>query len=561
MAQGDKLNFWRRHPLIIVFSTALVLRGMFALFYHCSPFSYYHLLPGLDMETLLRFGEWGTPENHFFFTLHRLQVFTFWKLNGNVHPVMWHVLFQALLGAAGAAMVGAAALRLTGKKHLALLSGVVWALNPVELMYEFTTLQDSLVNFGIILSIFAFLEARKRHFAPLFALGAGAAAGVAATGRPVAIGLVLCLGVWNLYYLYHRKLPLKRILFFAGGVLAVWGVFSTVNLIVIKRFNCFFNPVSYAVAVNTTPASASGAPAPVSSVPPLVKTVFKMVLRTPQLLSPEEIPENLNIHFLRTKIPFLRVPFEFYPLFAAAAILFLLLTGRWKKKEGFLLVPVFALAVFLCIREPIGRYRLLLLPWFTLLTVWLFSYFSAKKSRLPLCLIVSGVLIFIGCTLTAHPLRGADFFAWGMALEKEAGKTTPEAMKEFKAAFLLKPDTNHAVSLITRAMKANDRTLAQGTAQRWMAATGNSTLACYYAALAAFPEMNKMEQHFSLVKEKELPQKLRFRYFLMQGDIMYRKRRFSEAAVYYKSALQLPEGTPAQRSYATQMIQKTEKKK
>ena len=534
---------------------------MFALFYHCSPFSYYHLLPGLDMETLLRFGEWGRTENHFFFTLHRLQVFTFWKLNGNVHPVMWHVLFQALLGAAGAAMVGAAALRLTGKKHLALLSGVVWALNPVELMYEFTTLQDSLVNFGIILSIFAFLEARKRHFAPLFALGAGAAAGVAATGRPVAIGLVLCLGVWNLYYLYHRKLPLKRILFFAGGVLAVWGVFSTVNLIVIKRFNCFFNPVSYAVAVNTTPAAASGAPAPVSSVPPLVKTVFKMVLRTPQLLSPEEIPENLNIHFLRTKIPFFRIPFEFIPLCAAAAILFMLATGRWKKKEGFLLVPVFALAVFLCIREPIGRYRLLLLPWFTLLTVWLFSYFSAKKSRLPLCLIVSGVLIFIGCTLTAHPLRGADHFAWGMALEKEAGETTPEAMKEFKAAFLLKPDTNHAVSLITRAMTANDRTLAQETARKWMAVTGNSTLSCYYAALAAFPEMNKMEHLFSLVKEKELPPKLRFRCFLLQGDIMYRKRRFSEAAVFYKSALQLPEGTPAQRSYATQMIQKTEKKK
>ena len=560
MAQGGKLNFWRRHPLIIVFSTALVLRGMFALFYHCSPFSYYHLLPGLDMETLLRFGEWGRTENHFFFTLHRLQVFTFWKLNGNVHPVMWHVLFQALLGAAGAAMVGAAALRLTGKKHLALLSGVVWALNPVELMYEFTTLQDSLVNFGIILSIFAFLEARKRYFAPLFALGAGAAAGVAATGRPVAIGLVLCLGVWNLYYLYHRKLPLKRILFFAGGVLAVWGVFSTVNLIVIKRFNCFFNPVSYAVAVNTTPASASGAPAPVSSVPPLVKTVFKMALRTPQLLSPEEIPENLNIHFLRTKIPFFRIPFEFIPPCAAAAILFLLGTGRWKKKEGFLLLPVFALALFLCIREPIGRYRLLLLPWFTILAVWLFSYL-AQKNKGGVMILTLAMLLFGTCALQAPCLRGADHFAWGLALEKEAGKTTPEAMKEFKAAFLLKPDTNHAVSLITRAMTANDRELAQGTAQRWMAATGNSTLACYYAALAAFPEMNKMEQHFSLVKEKELPPKLRFRCFLLQGDIMYRKRRFSEAAVFYKSALQLPEGTPAQRSYATQMIQKTEKKK
>ena len=204
--------------------------------------------------------------------------------------------------------------------------------------------------------------------------------GIAATGRPVAIGLVLCLGVWNLYYLHRRKLPLKRVLFFAGGVLALWGVFSTVNLIVIKKFNCFFNPVSYAVAVNTTPAAVHGSSKKTFELPPLLKTVCKMALRTPRLLSPQEIPENLNIHFLRAKIPFFRIPYAFIPLCAAAAILFLLLTGRWKKKEGFLLVPIFALAVFLCIREPIGRYRLLLLPWFTLLTVWLFSYFSAKKA-------------------------------------------------------------------------------------------------------------------------------------------------------------------------------------
>ena len=561
MAEGDQLNFLRRHPLITVFSTALVLRGAFALFYLSSPFRFYHTLPGLDMETLLRFGEWGTPGNSFFFTLHRLQVFLFWKLNNGLHPVMWHVLWQSFLGAAGAAMLTAAALKLTGKRYIALIAGILWALNPVELMYEFTTLQDSLVNFGIILTIFAFLEARKRHFFPLYALAAGAAAGVAATGRPVAIGLVFTLGMWNLYYLYRRKLPLKRVLFFAGGVLLVWGLFAGVNGVVSKRFNCFFNPVAYAVSVNTAPAAASNvpAPAPSFSLPPLVKTVFKMVLRTPRLLSPEEIPENLNIHFLRTKIPFFRTPYEFIPPGAAAALLFLLLTGRWKKKEGFLLLPVLSLALFLCIREPIGRYRLLLLPWFTLLTVCFFSYFIEKRKGI--CLFpVAAMLLFFLTALYVPPIRGADHFAWALALEKEAGKTTPEAMKEFKKAFLRKPDNNHAVSLITRAMTANDRTLAEETARQWMASSGNAPLACYYAGLAAFPDRTKMAHFFSLVKEEQLPQKLRFRYFLMQGDINYHKGRFTEAARFYKSALQLPEGSSAQRSHAVQMIKKLEKK-
>lgn len=560
MAQGAKLNFLRRHPFITVFSTALVLRVMFALFYISSPFRFYHTLPGLDMETLLRFGEWGSPGNSFFFTLHRLQVFLFWKLNNGLHPVLWHVLWQSFLGVAGAVMLSAVALRLTGKKYIALLSGVLWALNPVELMYEFTTLQDSLVNFGIILTIFAFLEARKHRFLFPYSLAAGAAAGVAATGRPVAIGLVLTLGAWVLYYLYRRRWSVKRALYFACGVLAVWGIFAGINGIVSKKFNCFFNPVGYAVAVNTAQTPASSAPAPSSGVPPLVKTVFKMALRTPQLLSPEEIPENLNIYFLRTKIPFFRLPYAFIPLCAAVAMLFLLLTGRWKKKEGFLLLPFFSLALFLCIREPIGRYRLLLLPWFTLLTVWFLCFIFEKKKGVVTLLTLVLLLFFLTAALQAPPLRGADFFAWALALEKEAGKTTPEAMKEFKKAFLFKPDNNHAVSLITRAMTANDRSLAEETAQKWMEASHNSPLSCYYAALAAFPDRNRMEHFFSLVKSEELPPKYRFRSFLMRGDISYHKRRFAEAASFYKSALQLPEGSAAQRRYITQMIKKLEKK-
>ena len=233
------MDLFRKHPLLTTAGAALALRVLFVLFFLSSPFRFYHCIPGLDMETLLRFGEWGVPGNPFFFTLHRLQVFLIWKLNGGEHAVLWHVLWQSLLGAAGAAMVAAVALKLTGKKYIALLSGVLWALNPVELMYEFTTLQDSLVNFGIILTIFAFLEARKRHFLPLYALAAGAAAGVAATGRPVAIGLVLTLGAWVLYYLYRRRLPVKRALYFACGVLAVWGIFAGINGIVSKKFNCF----------------------------------------------------------------------------------------------------------------------------------------------------------------------------------------------------------------------------------------------------------------------------------------------------------------------------------
>lgn len=557
-----KMNLLCKHPFLAVFGTALILRGVFALFYLSSPFRFFHTVPGLDMETLLRFGEWGTQGNSFFFTCHRLYTFLFWKMNNGVHPVMWHVLWQALLGAAGAVMLSDVLLKLTGKKSAALCAGLLWALNPVELMYEFTTLQDSLVNFGVILSFWSFLHARKHHFAPLCTLGAGAAAGVAATGRPVAVGLVFLLFCWNIFYIYRRKLPLKRIFPFAGAILLAWGIFSTVNYFKSSSFNCFFNPIAYTIAVNTSEGHVQKhASVPASpQAARLLTTGAKMVSRIPLLWNTVELPENLNIYFLRQQIPLLKLPFEFIMLLASVGTLLLIFSGKWRKKEGLLLLPVFSLVFFLCVRDPIGRYRLLLLPWFTLISVWTLFYCMRRKKTALICgLLLCGFTVL--SLIQTRPLRASDHFAWGWALEKGSGKTTPEAMKHFAQAFFLKPDPNHAVSLITRAMKANDRPLAEKSAAFWMQKSNFSSLACYYGALAAFPDLRKMKICLDKVAEKELPRRLQFRYLLMQGDLHYRLKNGSEAVFFYKKALTLPEGTPGQRSYAANIIKTLEKKK
>ena len=559
----EKVEFFRKHPLLTAAGTALVLRGIFVLFFLSSPFRFYHCIPGLDMETLLRFGEWGTPGNPFFFTLHRLQVFLFWKLNNGTHPVLLHVLWQSLLGAAGSLLLADIMLKITGKRYLALCAGLLWALNPVELMYEFTTLQDSLVNLGIIFSFRSFLAARKHHFRLLYALGAGAAAGLAATGRPVALGMTFVLGLWCLLYLRHRKLPLSRIFAFSGGILLVWLSFSAVNYVNNKTFSCFFNPVRYTVSINTTQASApAAAPERASKfpLPQLFRTAVKMASRIPGLWDPVEIPENLNIYFLQKKIPFFRIPFEFLPLCAAAGILALFFTGRWKKKEGLPLLVIFSLAFFLCIREPIGRYRLLLLPWFVLITVWFFSFCCTRNKALLIFAVLFG-LTAARSFLTAPPLRAADFSAWGWALEKEAGKITSEVLKHFSAAYALKPETNNAVALITRAMKTDDRVLAEKTALHWVSVSNNAPLARYYAALTVFPDFSRMKNYLENIPEKELPLRLRFRSHLMLGDANMRLRNPGEALRNYQSALRLPEGTPGQRRHAENMIKLLEVKK
>ena len=550
-----------RHPLMTAAGAALLLRGVFLLFYLASPFRYFHCVPGLDMETLLHLGEWGTAGTPFFFTLHRLQVFLFWKLNGASHPVIWHVLWQSLLGSLGAALLADIMLKLSGKRNLALLAGLIWALNPVELMYEFTTLQDSLVNFGVILSFWSFLAARKHRFAPLCAFAAGAAAGVAGTGRPVATGMTLFLVCWCFYYLKRKKFSLKKGAFYGAGLLSVWLIFSFVNLQGNKTFTCFFNPVPYAVSVNSAPAPVQQSSGEKSFLSQVAKTSLKMVCRIPKLLSPVERPENLNIYFLQSKIPFFRIPFEFLPLCAAAAMFLFGARGLWRKKEGIILIPIFTLAFFLCIREPIGRYRLLLLPWFCLLTVYFFDYCCKKKRTLFLAAALVLFFSFYRTALGAPPLRAADFSAWGWALEKEAGKITPEVMAHFQAAFNLKAETNNAVALITRAMQTENRSLAENSAKIWMESSGNSGISCYYAAVAAFPDYGKMQKFLSMVKKEELPGRLLARYYIMQGDVNCRFKDEKGALAAYKSAASSPECTQKLRNYAQQQIKKLEMKK
>ena len=158
--------------------------------------------------------------------------------------------------------------------------------------------------------------------------------------------------------------------------------------------------------------------------------------------------------------------------------------------------------------------------------------------------------------LFAPPLRAADHAAWGWALEKEAGKITPRVLQ----AFLLKPESNNAISLLTRAMRVNNRNLAEMAARHWIDVSGKSSLACYYGALTAFPRHGDMKVFLDMVKPQELPLTLRFRYCIMSGDVHAKLNAPKEALQSYKSALQLPAGTTAMRSYAVKNIKELEKK-
>ncbi|MBO5821773.1 MAG: hypothetical protein J6R86_02020, partial [Lentisphaeria bacterium] len=95
--------FSKKYILCVTGVVAVIVRLVFYALFAGTMFRYYHMVQGLDMQTLLRFSEWGAnPDVPPFFTLHRLVIFLLWKFNDGVHSVDALFLLQSLSGILGA---------------------------------------------------------------------------------------------------------------------------------------------------------------------------------------------------------------------------------------------------------------------------------------------------------------------------------------------------------------------------------------------------------------------------------------------------------------------------
>jgi hypothetical protein len=155
----------RKKILLTTGAAAIAVRGIFAWIFSASMFKNYHLVRGLDMETLLRFSEWGTGGDAVpLLTPHRLLLFINWIAHGKTHETAPVFFIQSLIGVLGCMAVADITLSLTGKRRGALAAGVIAALYLPSLVYEFSILQDSFtVNFTLF-AIWGTLYARRKHF-------------------------------------------------------------------------------------------------------------------------------------------------------------------------------------------------------------------------------------------------------------------------------------------------------------------------------------------------------------------------------------------------------------
>ena len=535
----------RKKLLLVVAVAGLLVKTAEFVVWFFSQFRYYNFVPGLDMETLLRFGEWGTEGNGFFFTPHRALVAAWWAANGRAHFVPGIVAVQALCGVLGAVLCADLALRFFRRdKAAALVCGAFYLLYGPFFVYEFSVLQEVLALVLILLAFYTAVSARSRRGF----VGAGLALGLCVIGRPTAFLFVpLMFG-----FMAYREFKVRRrrsgagkdLLSALGGACAVLCLVSVVNRICGGNWSCFFDVLPYSLEFNA--AAPSTAPAAAAAGNPYWRMFVNAVSRAPKLLLPYELPENLNYHYLLDPVPLLRYlpgPLLLLPLALAGMVLLMIL--KFRRAAALLWLPLLSLALPLCVRDPIGRYRLTLVPYLILCGgYWFHSFVVSRRMsrRLPLLLVAAacGALMW---TLHRPYLRGSDYLTHALALERQnGGRPSPESWRILytgweRGGFGYR---KLGLRLYLQLEECGRRDAAQAVLALGVARAPEKDVYCYYTALchAERGDFAAAEKLLRCCRPEKLGP-LAGKYHFLYGEALRNRGDAANAKAEYEKALRM----------------------
>ena len=514
-------------------ATALAVRAVFALAAGNSCFVNYHLVRGLDMQTLLRVSEWfGKDALPAFFTFHRLMIFLIWRLNGGNHCVWAIFAVQSAVGILGTVCIADIVRRLTGRRTVALLCGIAAALYLPSLVYEFSVLKEA---FAVNFSLFAFwsmLYAMWRRFSWGSAALTGAACFMAVEGRLAVVPYLAAIMGYVLWKMYRRGKAARvlRTVAVTAVLLAAASGFNRANG---GKVSPFFDVLDYNMMYNFSPEASFRGEAredeEIGTGRAAGKTASSAMLRAPRLFKSGELPENQNIYFWCEKIPQLHLliaPGALLPC-ACAGIMVLLCSGAWKGRYGLLLLPLLTLTLPLCVREPIGRYRLMLVPYFFMSAACGAAVFAGIRSapKRAVALLGAGVGAFFSIHGGEAPLRirPSDHCAWAMALEETPGAEKEEIVKAYLNYWHAgtPPSKRAFIVVMDKLLAAGTLETALETAKEGDDAGIDPDLTAYFRAwcFALAEQPAAVDGFLRTVRHPEnLPPELQKKYLMLRRD-------------------------------------------
>ena len=586
---------------------AIVIRTILYMFWLQSPVRYYSSITGLDMQTTLLIGSW-LYQGFSIFTIHKFMISAIMFFNNGQHSPEALILIQIIFGAVAAPVIAWCALHLTGKRLWAIASGIIAAAYAPALLHECLTLRESTQVFFAALSLFGLLWGRKHHFDIIGLIVAGTCLSLPCLVRVSSAPFCIFGGLWILMYLflkYKGKRLIRRQFFIRIGVLVAVFVVIFGAVMLFNAHNSgtklpFHIDMNYAMKISKVEnpkdmnvGTLQPASSPATEIAPVSEGIasrqsfslgrylnncainfFQMFEylkncadKFCQVFKPFEIPNNVNYYFMKYKLfplEFMAGPLLVIPL-AVTAILFMLCSWQWMRKEGLLLLYILAYSLPLAFFIPLARYRLIMYPVFAILMFYPFyKAYSQIKRRNTILMILPMLLLWGAIIWFTFPnsinVRATDYVAYGKAIQYQAGKATDESGEYFQKAIEQEPDyipgyINYADNLI----KMGQYQLAHALlADAYARFNGDNGIAYYYGiALLGVRNPAKAESVFRKIPLPGSPD-ANSQYYYYLGEALRLQNKLPEALKFYKAGLKF--ALDKKKDILQKMIDDTEKK-
>lgn len=415
--------------VIVPLAAAVAARLFLLVEWFGSPFRYYHGVSGLDMMTHLYYGR-QLYENNMQFSIHRAMVALTMLFNRGTPVPDAVIIMQMLLGIPVGAMMGYAALHLTGKRWWAMLTGLTAALYSPFLIHECFLTKDALVPDFAALSLFLLVWGRKHHFRgwwrlPLVCLGL-------CLPFLVHISTVFFAAAGYLWLWYYLKWNIRRMIPAMLPVVAILLLLSAH----VYMLSGYFLPMhvsrgyrQHAIEVSRAQSDSNVMTMDFSGSQK-TPVAFNYLKKAFLLIKPHEIPNNINHYFVKNRLAvfrFLPGPLLFIP-FAGTALIFLCFSRKWLRRFNLPLLYVCCYAVPLIAFMPLARYRMILCPALAVMAPYViylsWKWYREKRKIFPLPLAAAAVysiVLFPG--FEDNLLRASDFVAYGHAQKFRDGNT------------------------------------------------------------------------------------------------------------------------------------------
>ncbi len=549
--------------VLIPLGAAIAARLLLLTEWQGSPFRYYHGVSGLDMMTHLEFGRFFY-EGKIMFSIHRGLVALTMLINHGTPMPDLIVILQLLLGIPVGAMMGYTALHLTGKRYWALITGLTAALYSPFLIHECFLTKDSLVPDFAALSLFLLVWGRKHHFEgwrlPVVSLG---------LFLPflVHISTVFFAAAGGLWLWYYLRWNIRRmILGIALPVLAAVVLLSAHMYAVTGYFLPLVVNRSYATHAIEVSKAQSDTNNMTMNFSDSGKSPLDYLKKGLMLVSPYEVPNNINHYFVKNRLwifRFLPGPLLLIP-FAGVAVLLILGSRKQRRRFNLPLLYVLCYAVPIIAFMPLARYRMILCPALAVMApyvIFLTIRLYRKKRRIfPLpaaAVVLYAVVGFPGWD--DDLLRAADFVAYGHAQKFRDGNTDAAMQSYLEGLGYNSAHLPAVINVVDILIRNNQAGKAVALLSKYHAEYPDTESINYYYGLALL-HAGKFREAATVFENMKPPQHplTRTSYYYYWGESLRMLKQNDEAMSKYREALK--SATPTQAPPIQKALDSLEKR-